>query len=115
MYIELRLKEIIESATGEAIGGHKLLSLWAKAKPIMKRSSQWFDEGELEAVEEHLREFCRIDPNSDAFRYSTHKNGELTLQGVETLDLKHLKRIIDRISTPFEGSSTAVYEDRRNP
>lgn len=117
MYIESRLKEIIQSATGRPLSRrlkvHNLLTLWAEAKPMMKRSSQCFDDQELEAVEEKLREFCKIDPDSDAFRYATNKNGKPTLRGMRTLDLKHLNKIVDSISTPLEGSSTAVYEDKK--
>lgn len=117
MYIESRLKEIIQSATGRPLSKrlrvHKLLTLWAEAKSIMKSSSQCFGDEELEAVEEKLQEFSRIDPSSDAFRYSTNKKGSPTLQGMQTLDLKNLKEVMDSISTALEGTSTAIYEARQ--
>jgi len=87
MYIELRLKTIIESAKGISRTGHNLKKLWDEAKPIMKRSSQWFDDHELAVVEEKIKEFCRIDPSSDAWRYATTTNGDPTLQGIQTIDL----------------------------
>ena len=113
MYIELRLKAIIESAKQISRTGHNLEKLWKEAKPIMKSSSQWFDNQELEAVEENIKEFSKIDPVSDAFRYSTNMSGEPTLKNIRTVDLKHLKKVIDSISTPLEGSYTAIFEDRQ--
>lgn len=115
MYVELRLKELIHSGSGSTAGGHDLLSLWQRAKPIMKTSSQWFDDQELDAVQEKLREFSEIDPFSDAFRYPRNRKGSKdTLQGVKELNLKNLKEVVDSISTPLEGSSTALYEDRKS-
>ena len=108
MYIELRLKAIIESAKGISRTGHNLKKLWKEAKPIMESTSQFFDDQELEAVEEKIQEYFRIDPSSDAFRYSTNRKGEPTLEDIPTVDLIHLKGVIASISTPLEGSYTAI-------
>ena len=105
---------LIESAKQISRTGHNLEKLWKEAKLIMESSSQFFDDQELEAVEEKIKEFSKIDPSSDAFRYSTNKKGELTLEDRRTVDLRHLKQVIESISTPLEGSYTAVYEDRQN-
>lgn len=113
MYIELRLKAIIESAKQIYRKGHNLEKLLKEAKPVMKSSSQWFDDQELEAVEEKIEEFCKIDPFSDAWRYSKNYDGDPTLEGIQTVDLKHLKQVMDSISTPLEGSYTAIFEDRQ--
>ncbi len=116
MYIELRLKTIIESATPLSRPEHNLKKLWEMAKPTMENSSQWFDDQELEGVEEKIQEFCKIDPSSDAFRYSKYLKGDRagkpTLKNIQTLDLQHLKQVMDSVSTPLEGSYTAIYEDR---
>jgi hypothetical protein len=112
-YIELRLKTIIESAIQIWRDGHKLEDLWREVKPIIGNSSQWFDDQELEAVEEKIKEFVKIDPSSDAFRYSTNMNGELTLKDMQTVDLVHLKQVIDSVSTSLEGGYTVIYENRR--
>ncbi len=111
MYIELRLKTIIKSAKRVSRTGHNLEELWKEAKPVMESSSQFFDDQELEAVEEKIQEYFRIDPSSDAFRYSTNRKGEPTLEDIPTVDLRHLKGVIDSISTPLEGSYTAICED----
>ncbi len=113
MYIELRLKTIIESAKQISRTRHKLEQLWKEVKPIMERSSQWFDDQELAAVEEKIKEFCKIDPFSDAGRYATNIKGEPTLEGMQTVDLKHLKQVMDSLSTSFEGSYTTIFEDRQ--
>jgi len=113
MYIELRLKTIIESAKHIYRKGHKLEKLWKEAKLVMKNSSQWFDDQELEAVEEKIEEFCKIDPSSDAWRYSRDYDGDPTLETIQTVDLKHLMQVIDSISTSLEGSYTAIFEDRQ--
>ena len=113
MYIELRLKTIIESAKYIYRKGHKLEKLWKEAKLVMKNSSQWFDDQELEAVEEKIEEFCKIDPSSDAWRYSRDYDGDPTLERIQTVDLKHLKQVMDSISTSLESSYTAIFEDRQ--
>jgi hypothetical protein len=112
MYIELRLKDIIEIVNQVSRTGHNLEELWNEAKPMMESSSQWFDDQELEATEEKVREFSRIDPSSDAWRYSANMKREPTLKDIHTVDLRHLKQVIDSISTALEGSHTAVIEDR---
>ena len=113
MYIELRLKTIIESDKHIYRKGHELEKLWKEARLIMKNSSQWFDDQELEAVEEKIEEFCKIDPSSDAWRYSRDYDGNPTLERIQTVDLKHLKQVMDSISTSLEGSYTAIFEDRQ--
>jgi hypothetical protein len=111
MYIELRLKTILEGAEQISRTGHKLEQLWKEVKPLMEGSSQWFDDQELAAVEEKIREFCIIDPFSDAARYATNLKGEPTLQGMQSVDLKHLKQVMDSLSTSLEGCYTAIIED----
>ncbi len=113
LYIEVRLKSILESANqiSKTDYHHYLDKLWKKVKPIIGKSSQFFDNGELEAVEENIQEFLKIDPFSDAFRYSTNKNDEPTLAEMRTVDLRHLKQVMDSISTALEGSYTAICED----
>jgi len=113
MYIELRLKGIIESAKEVSRTGHDLKKLWEEARQTIESSSQWFDDQELEALDEKIREFNEIDPFSDAFRYARNKKGEPSLKDIRTVDLKHLKQVIDSMSTTLEGSYTAIFEDRR--
>jgi len=110
----LRLKTIIKSAKRVSRTRHNLEELWKEAKLIMESSSQFLDDQELEAVEEKIQEYFRIDPSSDAFRYSTNRKGEPTLEDIPTVDLRHLKGVIDSISTPLEGSYTAICEDCQN-
>ena len=113
LYLELRLKEIIQIGGYDYPKEHDLLCLWHKALPIMQRSSQFFDTEELVAVEEKLKEIMDIDTNSEAFRYPSDKKGKPTLQGIREIDLENLKQVIDSIATPLEGSSTALYEDQK--
>lgn len=112
MYIELRLKDIIEMAGHVPGKVHDLDRLWNEARPIMESSSQWFDDQELEAVEEEIQEFSRIDPFSDAWRYSKNTKREPTLKDISAVDLRHLRQVVDSISTALDGSHTAVLEDR---
>jgi len=112
MYIELRLKDIVETAKQASRNGHNLEKLWRAAKPVMEASPQWFDHQELEAVEEKIREFSQIDPSSDAWRYSTNMKGATTLKDIHAVDLRRLKQVVDSMSTALEGSYTAVVEER---
>jgi len=114
-YIEVRLKTILESANqiSETDYHHNLEKLWEKVKPLLEISSQFFDNRELEAVEEKIQEFSKIDPLSDAFRYSRNKKGEPYLVKMKTVDLKYLKQGIDSLSTALEGGYTAIFEDSR--
>lgn len=78
-YLEIALKDII-AAGGELAGdewwhpaGHKLLDLWRDARPHIIQLGDP-NAPELANVEHNIREFHRIDPGGDGFRYTLDVN-----------------------------------------
>lgn len=77
-HIELALKDII--AIGRYLQGegaefpphHFLLRLWQEARPHIARCGAE-DSPELDNVEANIREFERVDPHADGFRYPLDK------------------------------------------
>ncbi len=116
-YLELRLKELILVSSRlldqniDVPMDHNLLSLWAKARPNIEEV--WPDsqtKSYLDAIEDRLKELCSIDPGSYAFRYPEDKKGAPTLAGMQHINLRQLRDVIQGISNVLDGSSMGMGE-----
>ena len=114
-YLELRLKElriISSKLSGRSIGpflGHDLMKLWSEARPNIDQNRLGPQiKGNLNAIEERLKELQVIDPSSDAFRYPEHKLGEPSLKRMQEINLKHLQDVVRGISNVLDGISYAI-------
>ena len=116
-YLELRLKELF-IGYGHVIGeptkvqGHKLTSLWKK---LRNRAAKAFTESvpevveDMDVLEEIIREFSGIDPNSESFRYPVDNQSEVMFPPFE-VDLLRLKATMNWVSYLLDGWSVGVYE-----
>lgn len=116
-YLELRLKELIFASSrlldqhARIPKEHSLVSLWRKARPNIEEV--WPDsqtKGDLDAVEDRLKELCDIDSGSYAFRYPEDVKGAPALTGMQYINLKQLRDVIQGISNVLDGSSTGIGE-----
>jgi hypothetical protein len=116
-YLELRLKELIIASarllgeTPNVPGHHTLTDLWAEVRPRLERI--WPGPSARrhhDAIREHLREFCNLDPKSQAFRYPVDTNGVPSVTTDANISLRHLKETIAGISTILDGSSFGMNE-----
>lgn len=121
-YLELRLKEIIRDGSRlldspqRLPKDHRLDKLWSKCRRILE---QVWPEGpaeHLDAVEECIHEFSRVDPTSTAFRYPTDADGKPSLPGSRHINLRNLSEVMARIGTLLDGASIglSVYLDHKH-
>jgi hypothetical protein len=115
-YLELRLKELIFASSmlldhdARIPKGHNLVSLWRKARPNIEKVYPGDSEGDLDAVEDRLKELCNIDSHSHAFRYPEDIKGAPALPGMEYINLKQLRDVIQGMSNVLDGSSIGIGE-----
>ena len=116
-YLELRLKELLfvsSSLLGKNVSPptvHNLLSIWGQVRPNIEEVwSDYQTKSHLDAIEDKLKELCSMDPGSYAFRYPEDKKGIPTLAGMQHINLRHLRDVIQGISNVLDGSSMGMGE-----
>lgn len=123
-YIELRLKEIIQSGRrlldepGDFPQHHNISHLWDTAVSILKKVS----DGKLEPpafllLPSHVvTEFSKIDPVSFAFRYPSDKKGANPLEGLSHINLRRVADYVNVFAKAMDAASTAisVYLDQKH-
>jgi hypothetical protein len=114
-YLELRLKEVIQSGRklldepGNFPQHHDISKLWQIVVPILKKAFK--DEAEpfdYSAAEHVVTEFSRLDPGSFAFRYPTDKAGAKSLDGIRHINLRRLADYIEAFSESLEAVSAGI-------
>lgn len=120
-YLELRLKELFLAYGGDPahIGReHRLLKIWELVRKQEEGALSETPSGDvlvdLDTAEKIIKEFDRIDKDSQAFRYPKDRKGKLTITQMQ-LDLIRLKRALGWLSQFLDGWSTGVYEYMHAP
>jgi len=121
-YIELALKDVIDSyglqvMTGPEIrpnwNSHKLEDLWISYKRIIGQTlveSIADDIQGLPAVEACINEFVGIDPGSYTFRYPVGRDGRQTEIPCDSIDLYHLRDVMERLCIFFDATESSLDE-----
>ncbi len=114
-YLELRLKELIVIA-GKLLdqnvtrpNNHNLVQLWTMVRPLLEKV--WKDtdlKRELDWIARVVTAFAEVDPLSDAFRYPVDKTGNASLSDMETINVKHLRIVIDEVAPTLNGASYGI-------
>jgi hypothetical protein len=116
-YLELRLKELLlassllqrdDSGIQEE---HGLTALWDKLRPKLETVLPGFTtDGDLEAIQDRLKEFCEKDPGSYAFRYpeKTRKTGGGPSLPNMVINLRQLSDVVHGMSIVLDSLSTAI-------
>ncbi len=113
-YLELELKHVVRegvrmgeiSVTDNRLTRHDLAMLWRSAREVIEKCSPGSPcADDVDAVEALVHEFHELDCKSDAFRYSTDRNGNASLATVpQWVDLENLQRTMKgACSNFFEG------------
>jgi hypothetical protein len=55
-----------------------------------------------------LREFAAVDPTLTAFRYPVDKKGNLSLQGIEQINIPNVRDVIGKIALILEGAEAQM-------
>lgn len=115
-YLELRLKWLIDIGSilldkrDEAPTRHDLMQLWSMVRKIMDSIFPGGKSEYRDLIKARLEEFCQIDPKSEAFRYWTDKQHKATLQGVDIINLKRVKGVVQGIAHTLDGASIGIRE-----
>jgi len=116
-YLELRLKELIMTA-GDLLDqrliaptNHRLLDLWQAVRPLLQDiwSSESLEQ-EAEKIDNVVKQFASLDPQSMAFRYPVDTKGNRSLPGLRYVNVKRVKDAIHEIAPTLDGASTAIDE-----
>lgn len=121
-YIELSIKEIIRSGLlllereGKVPQHHDLGQLWRDAEKLL---TEMFPGDSVEQVQETgriIRDFNKVDPQSDAFRYPVNKRGEQTLQGIRYINIENVREVVERLTVILEGArmQISVHQDHKD-
>jgi HEPN domain-containing protein len=118
-YLELRLKYLIKEGS-KLIGSyddfpktHKLDKLWKKTRKILDEAFPEDSEEskeQLDIIENLIKQFVSIDPDSFAFRYPTNKKGNTSLPRIKHINLRNLSEVMSRIETILDGASSSITE-----
>ena len=121
-YLELRLKELIIAGQDllerdpDLRHVHRLDLLWTTCRSILEEVWSNSSRDPLNAVEECIKQFVQIDPESISFRYPANKDGKPTLPQLNHINIRNLKEVMNRVAALLEAAITgiSVYIDSRN-
>jgi len=116
-HLELRLKELIAQGQGllhqpiDLQEQHGLVKLWQPCHKILREI--WPKEPAVtwDTVEKLIKEFDRMDPAGDSFRYpitSKKKGHQPTLPNLDRVGIPNLYEIMQRLASFFEGHLDGV-------
>lgn len=123
-YFELSLKRVIRlgyeldilANLPDALKGHNLASLWHHAKEVIQKVVT--DESInvlLKRIETRINEFHKFDPNGEAFRYSTRKDGVRSLpEDAYRINLVVFREAMDDIADAIDGVMAYMEEALEN-
>lgn len=121
-YVELRLKELLQSSE-QLLGlpqgwqsDHDIAKLWSHLESYLVEIFPDESEIDLQNSARLLRELAEGDPFSFHFRYPESKKGKEHLKDLERLDVVSFVDAIRKLSAFLDGASMAisVYQDNSN-
>lgn len=116
-HLELMLKELVRlgirlgalDRCEEALDGHNLHKLWNKAKQLILQVWPDSPDTDVQAVEQVILEFHKLDPSGQAFRYARDKDGGQHLANVpERIGLANLKSVVDAVSAFLDAAYAGI-------
>jgi hypothetical protein len=119
-YIELALKDMIATYGLQVTPpiqpnwvAHALLPLWKSYKKLLETTlteTNVDQLSEVSAFESCIYEFDQVDPGSYTFRYPTDKKGVQTEIQLNSIDLYHLRKIMEGIYLYLDATETVLDE-----
>ena len=112
-YLELEIKYLIRQ--GRKLQDihkpiptiHQIDKLWGICSKLLHEISPGESERELSQIARLIDEFCKIDPNSTAFRYPLKWDGDPSLPpAIKIINLRNIKDVIDKISVLMRGAAS---------
>ncbi len=91
------------------LGGHNLHKLWNKAKQLIKEVWPDSPDDDVQAVEQVILQFHKLDPTGQAFRYARDTKGTPHLQNAPArVELVNLKATLDSVSTFLDAAYAGI-------
>lgn len=87
---------------------HTVVELWTTCSVLLERVSPGDSLEEQRQIGRLLREFAAVDPTSTAFRYPVDKKGNLSLQGIEQINIPNVRDVIGKIALILEGAAAQM-------
>jgi len=126
-HIELALKKIIMLAPylidreltkfeQDNLDQHRLDRLWRDLKPMFAAIYEALgwpapEPVDIEGIDDYIAQISRVDPRSDAFRYSYSKKRKPSLPvELRWINLRNFAELIERLAHYFEGIEMAAQE-----
>ncbi len=127
-YIELCLKYITsegkalldegENEKAQKKETHSLRKLWQECKTILDaigiEHGMYAEKDIVESVDAIIIELADKDDRSDGFRYPFDLKSNVTLHGLEVINVRNLKEIMARVALFFDTESIAISELLKN-
>jgi len=113
-YVELRLKELMQSAENFLDlpsawqSNHNIAELWENLSLLLPKIFPDEPQVDLENTGRLLRELAEGDPYSFHFRYPENKKGQQYLEDIERLDVVSFTDAMRRLSAFLDGASMAL-------
>ena len=119
-YIELSLKDMIAAHGSKVVPqikpnwvDHTLLPLWKSYKRLIEATlveTSVDDLPEITAVEACIQQFNQIDEGSYTFRYPTDTEGNQTNIPLRSIDLWHLRNVMEGIYLYLDATESVLDE-----
>lgn len=115
-YLELEIKNLIrlgrqlEDIDESFPKHHRLNDLWDTCSKILRRIAPGDSLEEQNQIGRLIREFCKVDPLSMAFRYPEDRDGKPSLPSLSHINVLNTKVVIGKISVILEGADAMIGE-----
>jgi hypothetical protein len=114
-YLELRLKQLVLDGSSFLnkpvpikITQHDISRLWDCYKGIFKEIEPQQSDGEIAAIEKHIKLFAHIDPLSDVFRYPVRVNQKPSLPPDWQINIRRFGDVMKIVAKYLDAASTRL-------
>jgi len=124
-HIELALKRIIIRAPylierpltdteKKHLRTHRLELLWQDLKPmfvVICKAAGWKapDVGDIEGIDDYIRQLVKLDPDSSSFRYAYSQKGDPSLPSdLKRINLRHFAEMMERLASYLDALDSAT-------
>lgn len=115
-YLELRVKELLMTLSGlrdhspPPLRGHDLGMLWSRLRPLIET---YLPEADVRRADGIFREFAKVDPTSETFRYHEDTRGRRSAPDVTHINVVHFSSRLSELASALEGVSMAASVERQ--
>ncbi len=114
-FLELRLKGLVRDGRelldhdGGTPSGHGLETLWRELRPMLEELWPENEQTDLDALEDYISQFSRVDPVSEVFRYPQKKrDGTWSLEHMTHTNVRRVAELMDNIANLLDGIKEAM-------